>query len=70
MQGFGGHLFEGRMRSLANVGPGFGEVGAAQTYAPLHPGAKLVLIVQMIVGRLELYTILVVLVLGRRGLTI
>ena len=45
-------------------------VGATETYEPLHAGAKLILIMQMIVGRLELYTILVVLVLGRRGLTI
>ena len=60
--------FSASAACLGNIGPGFGAVGAAQTYEPLPWAAKLILAVQMIVGRLELYTVLVLLFLGRRGL--
>ena len=46
---------------LGNVGPGFGLVGPTQNYAFFEPQAKLVLMAMMIIGRLELYTILVML---------
>nr|NIM02347.1 TrkH family potassium uptake protein [Acidobacteriota bacterium]NIM61863.1 TrkH family potassium uptake protein [Acidobacteriota bacterium]NIO60820.1 TrkH family potassium uptake protein [Acidobacteriota bacterium]NIQ31895.1 TrkH family potassium uptake protein [Acidobacteriota bacterium]NIQ87272.1 TrkH family potassium uptake protein [Acidobacteriota bacterium] len=46
---------------LGNVGPGFGMVGPAQNYAFFEPQAKVVLMSLMIIGRLELYTILVIL---------
>lgn len=45
--------------NLANVGPGFGEVGAAGNYAHLSTGIKIVLSALMIIGRLEIFTILV-----------
>jgi len=48
---------------LANVGPGFGEVGPAHTMSYLPAQAKLILITLMIVGRLELYAVLVALFL-------
>lgn len=48
--------------SLGNVGPGFGMVGPTTTYADLTGLTKLVLSVAMILGRLEIYTILVMLV--------
>jgi trk system potassium uptake protein TrkH len=44
---------------LGNVGPGFGEVGPTHTMSALPDGIKLFLIGLMIVGRLELYTVLV-----------
>lgn len=44
---------------LSNIGPGFGQVGAAQNYAFLPDAAKLVLGACMIIGRLEIYTVLV-----------
>jgi trk system potassium uptake protein TrkH len=47
--------------SLANIGPGFGEVGPSRTFATLGSGSKLVLEALMILGRLEIYTVLVVL---------
>lgn len=50
---------------LANVGPGFGDVGPTQTYAGLTGAAKLILVGLMLVGRLELYTILVLFFLFR-----
>ncbi|MEO1016824.1 MAG: TrkH family potassium uptake protein [Pseudomonadota bacterium] len=48
--------------SLANVGPGLGEiVGPAQNFAELPEGAKWVLAFGMLLGRLELFTVLVLL---------
>ena len=58
--------FSASAACLGNIGPGFNGVGAAQTYEPLPVFAKLVLIVEMIVGRLELYTVMVLLFLRRR----
>lgn len=48
--------------SLGNVGPGLGSVGAHGNYAHLPLPGKWVLIFCMIAGRLELYTVLVLLV--------
>jgi len=45
--------------TLSNVGPGFGVVGPTVTYAEVHPFAKAVFIVDMLLGRLELFTVLV-----------
>jgi trk system potassium uptake protein TrkH len=47
--------------SLANVGPGLGEVGPSGTFAGLEEPAKWVLIANMIIGRLEVLTVLVLL---------
>jgi trk system potassium uptake protein TrkH len=44
---------------LGNVGPGFGAVGPTATYATVHPFAKAVLTADMLLGRLELFTLLV-----------
>jgi trk system potassium uptake protein TrkH len=51
---------------LGNIGPGFGLVGPTLTYASLPAPAKVVLTAMMIIGRLELYTVLVTLFLSRR----
>ncbi|MEE8203174.1 MAG: potassium transporter TrkG, partial [Alphaproteobacteria bacterium] len=46
--------------ALANVGPGLGElIGPAGTFAPLPDAAKWVLSAAMLLGRLELFTVLV-----------
>jgi trk system potassium uptake protein TrkH len=46
--------------TLANVGPGLGStVGPAGTFAPLPDGAKWLLSAAMLLGRLELFTVLV-----------
>ncbi len=42
-----------------NIGPGLGAVGPVSNYAELHPLAKWVLSFCMIAGRLEFYTLLV-----------
>ncbi len=48
--------------ALANVGPGLGPIiGPAGNYAPLSDAAKWVLSASMLLGRLEIFTILVLL---------
>ena len=44
---------------ITNLGPGLGEVGV--TYAGLNDLAKLILSFAMLAGRLEIYTLLVLL---------
>ena len=45
--------------TIGNVGPGFGEVGALEHYAHFATFTKVLLCILMLVGRLELFTILV-----------
>jgi trk system potassium uptake protein TrkH len=44
--------------SIGNIGPGFGPVGPMANYAHLHPISKIVLTLEMWVGRLEVLTVL------------
>jgi trk system potassium uptake protein TrkH len=44
---------------LGNVGPGFGSIGPMGSYAHLHPISKIVLTLEMWIGRLEVLTVLV-----------
>jgi len=59
--------FSASAACLGNIGPGFGQVGPTHTFAPLPDAAKLLLAGLMIVGRLELYTVLVLVFLWRRS---
>ena len=53
----------GAATSIANVGPGLGPIiGPSGTFQPLPDGAKWLLSVAMLLGRLELFTVLVLLV--------
>ncbi|TXF89507.1 TrkH family potassium uptake protein [Neolewinella aurantiaca] len=45
--------------SLGNVGPGIGKVGPVDNFAWLSPQIKVFLSVVMVIGRLEIYTVLV-----------
>ena len=45
--------------SLSNIGPGFGSVGPAMNYAGLTIFTKILLSFTMILGRLEIYTVLI-----------
>ncbi len=45
--------------ALSNIGPGLHLVGAMDNYAWMSQGCKLLLIFDMLVGRLELYTVFV-----------
>tara|TARA_B100000676_G_C17831737_1_gene708206 strand:+ start:39 stop:881 length:843 start_codon:yes stop_codon:yes gene_type:complete len=52
--------FSAAASSISNVGPGLGDiVGPNGNYFSLHDGAKWILAVTMIVGRLEIFTVLV-----------
>ncbi len=57
--------FSAAAACLGNVGPGFGEVGPSLSYAGLPAPAKVLLAMLMIVGRLELYTVIVILFFRR-----
>ena len=45
---------------LGNIGPGLGKVGPTATYAWMSAPAKILLSIEMLLGRLELYTVLVI----------
>lgn len=48
--------------TLGNVGPGLGLVGPVQTYTFIPPLGKIVLTLCMLLGRLEIYTVLILVV--------
>ncbi|MEE8564692.1 MAG: TrkH family potassium uptake protein [Atribacterota bacterium] len=48
--------------TLGNVGPGLGLVGPVQSYAVIPPLGKIVLTLCMLLGRLEIYTVLILIV--------
>lgn len=50
--------------ALGNVGPGLGDVAPSRTYAPLTSAAKLILTALMVLGRLEIYALLILLTPG------
>ena len=47
--------------TLGNIGPGLGAVGATETYASIPVTGQIILVACMLLGRLELYTVLVLL---------
>ena len=47
--------------TLGNIGPAFGIVSATATYAPLSDFVKAVLCLTMLLGRLEIFTLLILL---------
>jgi len=53
--------FSAAAASLGNIGPAFAEVGPTRTYVELSPGSKLITQALMLLGRLEIYTLLIVL---------
>ncbi len=46
--------------TIGNVGPGLGGVGPVDTYQVIPPAGQLLLSVLMVVGRLEIFTVLVI----------
>ena len=56
--------FSSSVTALANIGPGFGEIGPAGTHGWMPATAKVILGLEMLLGRLELYTMLVFLLPG------
>ena len=51
--------FSSALTSVSNVGPGLEAVGPASNFAALSPLSKMVMSISMIVGRLEIFPILV-----------
>jgi trk system potassium uptake protein TrkH len=47
--------------TLGNIGPGLGEVGPACNYGGLFSWEKWLLVLFMLIGRLEIFTVLVLL---------
>jgi len=52
--------FTTALATLGNIGPGFGKIGPAENYAFFPDYIKWILSFAMLVGRLELYTVLVI----------
>jgi len=50
--------------TLGNIGPGLGEVGPTSNYAFFSVGEKWLLVLFMLIGRLELFTVLVLFLPG------
>jgi trk system potassium uptake protein TrkH len=48
--------------TLGNIGPGFGAIGPAVNYADLTGFSKVLLTACMLIGRLEIYTLIILLV--------
>lgn len=48
--------------TLGNVGPGFGIIAPSANFGGIHPIGKMVLIMCMWIGRLEIFTVLVLLI--------
>ena len=50
--------------TLNNIGPGLGVIGATENYTNFTPATKILYIWLMMIGRLEIYVILVLFVPG------
>lgn len=61
IEGNAGIGLVGTLATIGNVGPGFGEIGPMGSFGGLHWATKIIFIVDMIVGRLELVPFLVML---------
>lgn len=53
--------FSASIATLGNIGPGLARVGAVENYAFFDPASKLVLTFSMLLGRLEIYSVLILL---------
>ncbi|NOY05230.1 MAG: TrkH family potassium uptake protein [Chlorobi bacterium] len=53
--------FSAVIACLANIGPGLAGVGSIENYNWIPPGGKWLLIVNMLLGRLEIFTVLIIL---------
>ncbi len=52
------------LAAMSSIGPGLGDVGPAGHYGDLGSAAQLLLAVLMLLGRLEFYTLLVLVIPG------
>ena len=56
--------FSATAATLNNIGPGLGDIGALENFAALPLGGRLVAIFLMLAGRLEIFTVLALIVAG------
>lgn len=56
--------FSSTIATLGNIGPGLSTVGATQNYTNIPTAGKLILTIFMLLGRLELYTVLIIFMPG------
>ena len=56
-----GDAFSGTLASLGNVGPGIGSLGTMGNYSELGPMVKFIFTIDMFLGRVEIFPVLVVL---------
>jgi trk system potassium uptake protein TrkH len=54
--------FASSLACIGNIGPGVGQVGPTENYAALPDLAKWTLTMLMVLGRLEIYTIVILFV--------
>lgn len=57
--------FTSSIASIGNVGPGFGTVGSLGTYADFPVMGKFILSVEMLLGRLEIYPLIILFVMWK-----
>ena len=57
----GDEALTGVIASVGSVGPGIGELGSLDNYSAQLPSAKMIYTLDMFLGRLEIYPLLVVL---------
>ena len=50
----------GSLSAISNIGPAFGSLPPDKTFSWLPPAAKLLLALEMLIGRLELYSVLII----------
>ncbi len=53
--------FSSVIATMGNIGPGLSSVGPTKNFAEIEPAGLVTLIIAMLLGRLELYTVLIVL---------
>ncbi|HID70849.1 MAG TPA: TrkH family potassium uptake protein [Desulfobacterales bacterium] len=61
IEGNAGIGLVGTIATIGNIGPGFGEIGPMGSFGGLSPATKIIFILNMIVGRLELIPFLAML---------
>lgn len=57
--------FSGAAAAMGNVGPGFGLVGSMNNYGQLSDPVKWILTVDMLLGRLEIYALVLFITIRR-----
>ncbi|MBP1671921.1 MAG: trkH, partial [Bacteroidetes bacterium] len=56
----------GSAANMGNAGPGFGKVGSLGNYSSIPALGKFILSVEMLLGRMEIYSLLLIFVIFRR----